>query len=92
MTESLYRGEQQRVHRAPVLQLLGEDRGCPVRDGLCDGLQLEEDTVVPAVLKQVLALEPGHHILVRLTATKLVGELCTQRHSNYIPSNLNYCR
>ena len=48
--------------------------------------------MVPAVLKQVLALEPSHHILVRLTATKLVGELCTQRHSNYIPSNLNYCR
>ncbi len=52
----------------------------------------EEDTVVPAVLKQVLALEPGLHIMVRLTATKLVGELCEwiEKHPETLQATLNY--
>ena len=36
----------------------------------------EEDTIVPGVLGQVLALPTTAHTAVRLTATRLVGELC----------------
>ena len=44
------------------------------------------------MLKQVLALEPVHHILVRLTATKLVGELCEwiEKHPETLQATLNY--
>ena len=52
----------------------------------------EEDTVVPADLKQVLALDTGLHITVRLTATKMVGELCEwiEKHSETLQVTLNY--
>ena len=52
----------------------------------------EEDTIVPAVLQQVLTLPTSIHIMVRLTATKLVGELCEwiEKHPGSLQATLNY--
>ena len=52
----------------------------------------DEDTIVPAVLHQVLSLDPAIHIAVRLTATKLVGELCEwiEKHPEVLQATLNY--
>ena len=52
----------------------------------------EEDTIVPAVLQQVLPLPASIHIMVRLTATKLVGELCEwiEKHPGSLQATLNY--
>ena len=81
--ENCHVGEKMKILSSPLQRVsewanqgLGLDRGVPVRDYLRDGLLLEEDTLVPRVLKQVLALEVGLHIMVRFTASNLVGELC----------------
>ena len=52
----------------------------------------EEDSVVPAVLQQVLTLPTTIHTAVRLTATKLVGELCEwiEKHPDSLQATLNY--
>merc|ERR1719291_1341726 len=52
----------------------------------------EEDTIVPAVLQEVLTLPASIHIMVRLTATKLVGELCEwiEKHPESLQATLNY--
>ena len=52
----------------------------------------DEDVIVPSVLQQVLQLSPSIHIAVRLTATKLVGELCEwiERHPEVLQPTLNY--
>ena len=52
----------------------------------------DENTIVPGVLQQVLALPPTIHIAVRLTATKLVGELCEwiEKHPETLQPTLNY--
>ena len=52
----------------------------------------DEDTIVPGVLQQVLALPGNIHIAVRLTATKLVGELCEwiEKHPETLQATLNY--
>jgi len=52
----------------------------------------EEDSVVPAVLQQVLSLPTTIHTAVRLTATKLVGELCEwiEKHPDSLQATLNY--
>ena len=52
----------------------------------------EEDTVVSAVLKQVLALDSSLHIMVRLTATKLVGELCERIENHSETPFTIFCR
>ena len=40
----------------------------------------------------MLSLPPNHHLAVRLTATKLVGELCEwiERHPDMLEATLNY--
>ena len=52
----------------------------------------DENTIVPGVLQQVLALPQNIHIAVRLTATKLVGELCEwiEKHPETLQATLNY--
>ena len=52
----------------------------------------EEETVVPAVLQQVLSLPSSIHLAVRHTAIKLVGELCEwiERHPDTLQATLNY--
>ena len=52
----------------------------------------DEDTIVPSVLQQVLTLSPDIHIAVRLSATKLVGELCEwiEKHPETLQATLNY--
>jgi len=52
----------------------------------------EEETVVPAVLQQVLSLPGSIHLAVRLTAIKLVGELCEwiEKHPDTLQATLNY--
>lgn len=51
-----------------------------------------EDAIVPAVLHQVLNLPAPIHIAVRLTGTKLVGELCEwiEKHPEVLQPTLNY--
>ena len=52
----------------------------------------DEDVIVPSVLQQVLQLPPTIHIAVRLSGTKLVGELCEwiERHPDVLQPTLNY--
>ena len=52
----------------------------------------DENTIVPGVLQQVLALPQTIHIAVRLTATRLVGELCEwiEKHPETLQATLNY--
>ena len=52
----------------------------------------EEDNIVPSVLQQVLNLPTTIHIAVRLTAVKLVGELCEwiEKHPDILQATLNY--